>query len=69
MEVSAKKTKLITNSINGIQREIKIKGQKLSTLTNFEYLEAIVTNYSSKPKVFSSVAQVTEPLRKLTTVL
>ena len=27
MEVSAKKTKLMTNSANGIQTEIKIKGQ------------------------------------------
>ena len=35
MEVSAEKTKLMTNSANGIQREIKIKGQKLGTVTNF----------------------------------
>ena len=27
MEISAEKTKLVTNSANGIQREIKIKGQ------------------------------------------
>ena len=29
MEISAEKTKLMTNSSNGIQREIKVKGQKL----------------------------------------
>ena len=30
MEISAEKTKLMTNSANGIQREIKVKGQKLA---------------------------------------
>ena len=29
MEISAEKTKQIANSANGIQREIKVKGQKL----------------------------------------
>ena len=29
MEISAEKTKLMTDSANGIQREIKVKGQKL----------------------------------------
>ena len=29
MAISAEKTKLMTNSANGIQREIKVKGQKL----------------------------------------
>ena len=38
MEISAEKTKLITHSANGIQREIKVKGQKLGTVTNFKYL-------------------------------
>ena len=32
IEISAEKTKLMSNSANGIQREIKVKGQKLSTL-------------------------------------
>ena len=31
MEVSAEKIKLMTNSANGIQREIKVKGLKLGT--------------------------------------
>ena len=29
MEISAEKTKLMTNSTNGIQRQLKVKGQKL----------------------------------------
>ena len=32
MEISAEKTKLMTNSANGIQREIKVKGQTLEQL-------------------------------------
>ena len=40
MEISAEKTKLMTNSSNGIQREIKVKGQKLGTVTSFKYLES-----------------------------
>ena len=38
IEISAEKTKLMTNSANGIQREIKVKGQKLGTVTSFKYL-------------------------------
>ena len=36
MKVSAEKTKLMTNSANGIQREIKIKGPVLGTVTSFK---------------------------------
>ena len=36
MEISAEKTKLMTNSANGIQRGIKVKGQKLGTRTSFK---------------------------------
>ena len=38
MEITAEKTKLMTNSANGIHREIKVKGQKLGTVTSFYYL-------------------------------
>ena len=36
MGISAEKTKLMTNSANGIQTEIKVKGQKLGTVTSFK---------------------------------
>ena len=42
MEISAEKIKLLTNSANGIQREIKVKGQKLGTATSFKYLGAVI---------------------------
>ena len=36
MDISAEKTELMTNSASGNQREIKVKGQKLETLTRFK---------------------------------
>ena len=38
------------NSANGIQREIKVKGQRLGTMTSFKYLGAIVSDKGLKPK-------------------
>ena len=65
MEISAEKTKLMTNSANGIQKEIKIKGHKLETVTILKYLGAIVSGEGSKPEVLSRVAQATAALTKL----
>ena len=42
IEISAEKTKLMTNSANGIQSEILVKGHKLGTVTSFRYLAAVV---------------------------
>ena len=64
MEISAEKTKLMTNSANGIQREIKVRGQKLGTVISFKYLGAVVSDNSSKPEVLSGVAQATAALTK-----
>ena len=65
MEISAEKTKLMTNSANGIQREVKIKGQNLGTVTSFKYLGAIVSDDGLKPEVLSRIAQATAALTKL----
>ena len=65
MEISAQKTKLMKNSANGIQREIKVKGQKLGTVTSFKYLGAVVSDDGSKPEVLSRIAQATAALTKL----
>ena len=69
MEISAEKTKLMTNSANGIQREIKVKGQKLGTVTSFKYLGAVVSDDGSKPEVLSRIAQATAVLTKLKPIL
>ena len=65
MEISAEKTKLMTNSANGIQREIKVKEQVLGTVTSFKYLGAVVSDDGSKPEVLSRIAQATAALTKL----
>ena len=44
MEINAEKTKLMTNNINGIHKEIKASDHKLQTVTNFKYLEAIISD-------------------------
>ena len=68
MEISAEKTKLMTNSASGIQREIKVTGQKLGTVTSFKYLGAVVSDDGSKPEVLSRIAQATAALTKLTPI-
>ena len=65
MEISAKKTKLMTNSANGIQIEIKVKGQTLGIVTSFKYLGAVVSDDGFKPEILSSIAQATAALTKL----
>ena len=55
----------MTNSANGIQREIKVKRQKLGTVTSFKYLGAVVSDDGSKPEVLSMIAQATAALTKL----
>ena len=41
MEISPEKTKLMTNSTNGIHRESKANRQKLGTVSSFKYLGAL----------------------------
>ena len=62
MEISAEKAKLVTNSTNGIQREIKVKGQMLGTVTSFKYPRAIVLDESSKLEVLPRIDQATAAL-------
>ena len=38
MEMSAEKTKLMTNNTSSINTEIKVNRQKLETVTSFKYL-------------------------------
>ena len=45
----------MTNSANGIQREIKTEGQKLGTVIIFKDLGAIVSDEGSKPEVFQGL--------------
>ena len=65
MEISAEKTKLMTNNTSGINTEIKVNGQKLETVTNFKYLGSVITDEGSKPEILSRIAQTTAALTRL----
>ena len=64
MEISAEKTKLMTNNTSGIDTEIKVNGQKLQTVTSFKYLGSVMTAEGSKPKILSRIAQTTATFTK-----
>ena len=59
MEINAETTKLTTNTINGIHKEIKASDHKLQTVTNFKYLGAIISDAGSKAEILSRIAQCT----------
>ena len=65
MKMSAEKNELLTNSADGIQREIKVKGQKQGTVTSFKYLGVVLSDDSSKPKVLSRIALAVAARTKL----
>ena len=65
MEISAKKTKLMTNNTSGINAEIKVNGQKLETITSFKYLGSVITDEGSKPEILSRMGQTTAALTRL----
>ena len=65
MEISAEKTKLMTNYTSGINTEIKVNGQKLETVTSFKYLGSVITDEGSKPEILSRTAQTTAALTRL----
>ena len=57
MEISAEKTKLMTNSANGIQREIKVKGQKMGIVTLEQLFQIMAPNqrFSQGLRVLGSI--------------
>ena len=63
MEISAEKTKLMTNNTSGINIETKVNGQKLETVTSFKYLGSVITDEGSK--ILSRIAQTTAALSRL----
>ena len=64
MEVSVENTRLMTNSISGINKEIKVNGQKLETVTCFKYLGSFVSDEDSRPQILSRKAQTTAALTR-----
>ena len=68
MEISAEKTKLMTNNTSGINREIKVNGQKLETVTSFKSLGSVVSDEGSKPEILSGIVLTTAALTRLKSV-
>ena len=68
MEISAEKTKLMTNNANGITIDIRINGKKLDEVDSFKYLGAVVTDQGSNPELLSRIAQTTAALARLKTI-
>ena len=65
MEISAEKTKLMTENTSGINTEIIVNGQQLETVTSFKYLGSVITDVGSKPEVLSRITQTTAALTRL----
>ena len=65
MEISAKKSKLITNKTAGINTEIKVNRQKLETVISFQYLGSVITDEGSMPEILSRIAQTRAALTRL----
>ena len=65
MEISAEKTKLMTNNTCGINTEIKVNGQKLETVTSFKYLGSVMTDDGFKSEILSRIAKTTAALTGL----
>ena len=65
MEISTEKTRLMTNITSDINTEIKLKRQKLETVTSFKYLSSVITDEGSKPEIPSRIAQTTAAMTRL----
>ena len=65
MQISAKKTILMTNNAIGINIDVKVNGQKLETVTSFKYLGSVIIDEGSKPEILPRTAQTTVTLTRL----
>ena len=65
MEISAKKTKRMTNNTNSINKKITVNGQRLETVSKFKYLGSVITDEGSKPEIISRIAQTTAAMTRL----
>ena len=68
MEISAEKTKVMTNSGNNFTNDVLANNQKRESVSKFKYLGAIVSDDGSKPEILSRIAQTTAAMTKLRTI-
>ncbi|GFO36020.1 endonuclease-reverse transcriptase [Plakobranchus ocellatus] len=69
MDISAEKTKLMTNNSNTISMDIRISGQRHETVSKFKYLGAIVAAKGLKPGILSRMEETTAIRTKLKTIM
>ena len=69
MEISAEKTKLMTNNTSRINTEIKVNGQKLEAVTGFKYLGSVITDEGSKPELLCRISTSNSSIDKAETNL
>ena len=68
MQISAEKTELMTNNVNGINSKIKIDNKELKVVKSFKYLGAIVSDQGSKPEIVSRIGQTHSAINRLKTI-
>ena len=68
MEISAEKSKMMTNNIDGISIDIRVNGRKLNEVNSFKYMGAVVIDQGSTPELLSRIAQTTTTLARLKTI-
>ena len=64
VEISVKKTKLMTNSTSRSTKRSKQMDRGL-IVTSFKYLGSVVSDEGSKPEILSRIAQMTAALTRL----
>ena len=55
----------MTNNAGGVNKGIKINGQKLETFTSLKYLASFVSDEGFKPEIPCRIAQTTAALTRL----
>ena len=57
MEISAEKTKLMTNNTRVISSDVRFGSQNLETVQSFKYLGSVMTDEGSKKEILSRIAR------------
>ena len=68
MEISAEKTKLMTNNNDEFNSTIKINDEPLEIVNSFKYLGAIISPEGSKKEILARIGDATSSLTKLSKI-
>ena len=68
MEISAESTKLITNSADCIQREVKVKSKITEYRNRLQILWSSLSEDGTKPEVLLKISQATATVIKLKSI-